>query len=136
MAAELSTDVKDRLAGSVWGLLLARFVTPALVAIAIFLGNNYLSKLDQTMTAMAVRQDKLEDIVGALRQQVAGIEAGRAAATKSRDDQIDLIISQLSSLREKVDAGGAAIAGLTAKVEILLQRAEVDGTPSPHTAIR
>lgn len=143
-----ATDVAHRITNSAIGGIIRTIVMPALMAAALFLGSNYLTKLDQAIAAINARQDKIEDAVALLGRQVAAIEAGRAAASKARDNDIEQIFAALDrvnmkvdstveALATKVDASTAAVAGLSAKVEILLARLTRASVPAdPDLATR
>lgn len=69
-------EAAKKLAENVWGLLLARFVTPALLAVALWLGSQYLAKLDEAFDAMAKRLDNLDETVSDAGRQLVIIDAG------------------------------------------------------------
>lgn len=117
-------EAAKKLAENTWGLLLARFVTPLLLAVALWLGSQYLSRLDEAINVMTARLDRQDESMGALNRTVAAIEASRLATSKARDGDFEQVLNEISGLRMRLDSTITQIASVTAKVEILLQRQE------------
>ena len=110
------------LATNVWGALLARYVTPILVAIVLasggYIGNQVLDSIEH----VANQQDKLQDQLTSAQSRITAIETRRDATVKARDDQIALILDAQKVSQTRLDLIGMQVAGLSAKVEILIDR--------------
>ena len=110
----------SRAANSVWGLLLTRFVTPALVAACLFLFSNYLSKLDATIASLASQIAAANIEIDQLQEDAAASEARRDVAVKARDLDISNLSNEIQLLRGKTDLLATASAAQTARLEVVL----------------
>lgn len=118
------TDAAKSLAENAWGLLLARFVTPLLLAIALWLGSQYLARLDEAIEMLDHRLSNQDEGLQNLNRTVAAIEASRLATTKARDGDFADILQKINTLQARLDTTVGQIATVTAKVEVLLQRSD------------
>jgi hypothetical protein len=110
------------LASSVWGVILARYVTPILVFIILAAGGYVGSQVLASIEHVANQQDKFQDQLIAAQSRITAIEARRDATVKARDDQIALILDAQRVSQTRLDLIGLQVAGLSAKVEILIDR--------------
>lgn len=118
-------EAAKKLAENAWGLLLARFVTPLLLAIALWLGSQYLARLDEAFDVMAERLNRLDESLAATNRQIAAIDAAREVQLEADDGDLNDIAREMLSLRNRVDTAVTQISAVTAKVEILLSNRDV-----------
>lgn len=117
-------EAVKKLAENTLGIVLARFVTPGLLAIALWLGSQYLARLDEALDMLDIRLSRQEETQQQTNQTIAAIEASRLATSKARDSDIADIVGKLDRLQLKLDSTVNDIATVTAKVEVLLSRSE------------
>lgn len=110
------------LANSVWGVILARYVTPALVVLVLatggWIGARVIADINDVANAQASFRT---DLVGQA-SRITAIEARRDAVSKARDEQISRIIDAQSTAVTQINTIANQVAAVSAKVEILLDR--------------
>lgn len=121
-------EATKKLAENTWGILLARFVTPLLLAVALWLGSQYLARLDEAFDVMAERLNRLDENLAATNRQIAAIDAAREVQEQANDGDLGDVAREMLLLRSKVDTAVTQITAVTAKVDILL-----DGKINPAT---
>lgn len=109
-----------KVANSVLGLFLARFVTPGLLALVVFFGGRALNDLTRTLDALAVRMTAAEGSIQQINQEFAAAEARREVSIKARDLDIAALTTEIQLLRQKTDSSTTAIAAQSAQIEIVL----------------
>lgn len=119
----------EKMATSVWGVILARFISPALLGVAIamggFIANGIFTRMDVMTTAQATLAAQLTE----QSMRIAAIEARRDIMSKVRDDDFadlktafDTLSNQMFTLQSKFETANTTVAALTAKVDILLTK--------------
>lgn len=111
-------EIARKLAENTWGLLLARFVTPILMVVALWLGNQYLVRLDAAIALMGSRIDQQEKSLNALNQQMVALQTQSGFGTDSWRN----MMTEVVTLRTRLDAAVSQIAAVTAKVDILISQ--------------
>lgn len=124
-----ANEAAKKLADNTWGLLLARFVTPGLLTIALWLGSQYLARLDEAIDVMTSRLDRQDDSLAAINRQIAAIEASRLEASKFGDGNLEQLKNDVQGLRTRVDIAVTQIAAVGAKVEVLLSQTRSSADP-------
>lgn len=109
-----------KVANSVLGLFLARFVTPGLLALVVFFGGRALDELTRTLEALALRMTAAEGSIQQINQEFAAAEARREVSIKARDLDIAALTTEIQLLRQKTDSSTTAIAAQSAQIEIVL----------------
>src|SRR5688572_10889911 len=104
------------MANSVWGLILARYVSPALVAVALALGSFAASGLFARIDELAVQQTVIMTQLTAQQNRITAIEARRDANADANDDQTTQILDAQKLTQQRLDSVSTQLAGVSAKV--------------------
>lgn len=110
------------LANSVWGVILARYVTPILVFVVLAAGGYIGTHVLNSIHDVAAAQEKLQDQIVSAQSRITAIEARRDATVKARDEQIAQILDAQKTCGARLDLIALQVAGLSAKVEVLIDR--------------
>ena len=108
----------ETIADSVWGKLLARYGTPALLVVVLWFGGNYLSAQSEAMKEQARRADMTEAMVNALDRRMVAIETNQTTDLRSSGS----VIVKLDNMASAIGELKASVAAVTAKLEILSRR--------------
>lgn len=109
-----------KIANSVVGLFLARFITPGLLALVVIFGGQALDNLNTTLSVLANRMDRAEASIVKINQDFAASESRREVSIKARDLDIAGLSAEIQLLRQKTDSSIGAIAAQGAQIEIVL----------------
>ena len=112
------TITAETIADSVWGKLLARYGTPALLVVVLWFGGNYLSAQSESMKEQARRADMIETMVNALDRRMVAIETNQTTDLRSSGS----VIVKLDNMASAIGELKASVAAVTAKLEILSRR--------------
>lgn len=122
-----------KVANSVTGLFLARFVVPTLLAIVVWFGGDALTTLNNTLAALAKRMDAAEASISEIREDFSAAEARREVSIKARDLDIASLTNEIQLLRQKTDSSIGAIAAQGAQIEIVLDMLKELRTTAPRS---
>lgn len=112
----------ERLANSVWGLVLARYVTPGLVGAIVVLGGFIASGLFTRIDNLAMAQERLLTQITDQALRITAMEARGELLGTARNADGDRLIGEMGLVRAKLDSTVTQVAGLAAKVDVLLSR--------------
>lgn len=112
----------EKLATSVWGVILARYVSPVLVAVAITLGGFVTSGLFKRIDDLSGAQTDIMERMADQAIRITAIEARRAVLDATSDEQISHLLEAQKTTQAQLSLVTAQIASVTAKVEVLLDR--------------
>lgn len=116
----MAEEAGRKLAESTAGLMLARFVTPTLLAVTVWLGSQYLGRLDEMIRLLSQRLDRQDQTIVDVSKQLAVLEAARQQASKARDSDFSDLIAKTTELTAKVDNAVVTVAAVAAKVDLML----------------
>jgi len=112
----------EKLANSVWGLVLARYVTPGLVGIIVVLGGFVTSGLFTRIDKLADAQDHIMSQMSAQAIRITAMETRAEIVGTTRLADVERMLSELMMVRGKLDTTVTQVAGLAAKMDVLLTR--------------
>lgn len=132
----------EKMASSVVGVILARYVTPGLVALSLAAGTFIANGLFTRIDALAEAQVELMKELSGQSMRITALEVQRDLLAKMRDDDFkDLrealggVINEVGSLRGRLESTNNQMASLAAKVDVLLSRLAAANI-RPDTEIR